>query len=104
MNNPTPPDPPSLPGIPQPGSASNANDIRCRSCHVLWSQDQWTKDCPECGGAAMEIACLICGGKCGRTWKRMLMDSWDESQAHWLGGCGLPEDEQKQIIEASRQS
>ena len=46
----------------------------------------------------MEIACLICGGRCGAKWKKMIMDTRDSGEAHWLGGCNLPEEERKQVM------
>ena len=74
----------------------------CTSCGVAWSAGQFTPDCPECGGGAMDRACPICAGACGRRWDRAPLDSQDAHEAHWVGGCGLPLEEQLARLTASR--
>ena len=60
----------------------------CASCGALWSEGKFSEDCKECGGGAMSCDCLWCGGLCGNVWQRRVIDSWDEKEAQWLGGCG----------------
>jgi hypothetical protein len=48
----------------------------------------------------MELPCPRCRGRCGRKWMRMVQDSQDSNEAHWLGGCGLPLEEQAAIIKS----
>lgn len=61
----------------------------CRRCGANWSTGAFSADCDECGGGAMDIACLRCGGKCGERWQRAVMDSHDSGLAHWIGKCAL---------------
>ena len=75
----------------------------CMDCRADWESGDHTEGCEQCGGGAMDIACLICGGRCGSRWKRMVMDSRDFNQAHWLGGCKLPADEQRSLMAKSFQ-
>jgi len=75
-----------------------ADTFLCNSCGVNWSDGEFKPDCPECGGGALERSCLLCDGKCGSIWKRALLDSWDFKEAHWVGGCILPKEEQHKII------
>jgi hypothetical protein len=62
----------------------------CRTCGADWSKDEWTKDCCECGGGALEIDCPACGGKCGAKWTKATMDTGDSGVAHWCGNCLNP--------------
>jgi hypothetical protein len=64
-------------------------EMQCYSCGSNWAAGNYTDGCEECGGGAMEHPCLACGGKCGNIWKKMLVDTHDSGQAHWLGACGL---------------
>ena len=78
-------------------------EARCLSCGASWSAGQWTDGCEECGGGALEIPCLLCGGRCGSTWRKAVMDSNDFGMNHWCGQCLLPKDEQKRLrLEAQR--
>jgi hypothetical protein len=69
-------------------------DYQCSSCGANWTKDEYTHDCMECGGGALERSCIICGGRCGSIYKRAVIDSWDTKEAHWIGGCNLPAGEQ----------
>ena len=69
-------------------------DYRCSSCGAGWSKNEYTHDCIECEDGAMERGCIVCGGRCGSIYKRAVIDSWDTKEAHWIGGCSLPGDEQ----------
>ena len=41
------------------------------SCGVRWDLQQFTLDCSECGGYAMERKeCPICDGECNSVWER----------------------------------
>jgi hypothetical protein len=46
----------------------------------------------------MELPCPRCGGHCGSVWMRAVLDSQDSNDAHWIGGCGQPFDEQAAIL------
>lgn len=61
----------------------------CHNCGANWSQGQYSPGCPQCGGGALERACLVCKGRCGRRWQRAVLDSWDFGTAHWGGQCAL---------------
>ncbi|MBW1887729.1 MAG: hypothetical protein JRI52_05180 [Deltaproteobacteria bacterium] len=69
----------------------------CTSCGTDWSKDKFSVDCPQCGDGAMTLICLICEGHCGRMWTRAVLDSQDFNEAHWVGSCGLPKEEQVAI-------
>jgi hypothetical protein len=70
----------------------------CMDCGANWQAGAHTEGCEQCGGGALDIACLICGGRCGARWKRQVMDSRDSGVAHWMGGCKLPSDEQRRLM------
>ncbi len=76
----------------------------CHICTANWSQDEFTAGCDECGGGAMRRPCIICGGRCGKVWDRMPMDSQDFQQAHWTGSCGLPKSEQMLLMREQLES
>ena len=61
--------------------------IVCSSCGAEWSRGTFSQHCRECGGGALEHACLVCGGRCGQQWQRAVIDSRDEHEAHWIGAC-----------------
>lgn len=63
------------------------NDIRCSTCLSSWSQFEFQRDCPECGGGALQIPCPTCTGTCGSMWNRAIADSNDSQIAHWIGSC-----------------
>ena len=65
----------------------------CRTCGAKWSQGAFSPKCRECGGGALDAACLICGGKCGARWQRAVMDSNETGLAHFYGQCLLREKE-----------
>ena len=69
----------------------------CTNCGANWSRGEYSEECEQCGGGSMTRSCVFCGGKCGGTSKRMVMDSWDFNSAHWLIECKLPPDEQYEI-------
>jgi hypothetical protein len=75
------------------------NEWRCGTCGAVWTQGAHTPDCTECGGGAMERDCLLCGGGCGGRWTRAPMDSNDFGEAHWVGGCRLPREEQFRLMQ-----
>ena len=68
-------------------------NYQCSSCGANWTGDEYSDDCMECGGGAMEHNCILCGGHCGSVFKRAVIDSWDTGEAHWIGGCQLPPNE-----------
>ena len=69
---------------------------KCLSCGAAWSSGEYSKDCKECGGGALDRACIVCYGSCGELWTRAILDSNDTGEAHWIGFCALlPEDRGK---------
>src|SRR5512136_244301 len=70
----------------------------CLSCGAAWSNGEYSKDCKECGGGALERACIVCDGNCGTLWKRAIVDSNDTGEAHWIGSCASPAREQQRIL------
>ena len=76
----------------------------CISCGADWSQGEFSADCPQCGGGALERACPVCGGRCGRMWMRAVLDSQESNMAHWIGSCGLPAEEQRALFEVKRRT
>jgi len=73
------------------------SDFHCLTCGANWSAGDWTRDCKECGGGALGTPCLVCGGRCGSTWDKAVLDTIDSSLAHWSGVCNLPKEEQQAI-------
>jgi len=71
----------------------------CTSCGANWTEDEYSDDCVECGGGAMERGCILCGGRCGSKFKRAVIDSMDAGEAHWIGDCNLPPAEQQKCME-----
>ena len=67
----------------------------CTSCGANWTEGEYSDDCRECGGGAMERSCILCGGRCGSIFKRAVIDSMDTGEAHWVGSCKLPPGENK---------
>lgn len=59
----------------------------CRSCGADWGSGQVTTRCAECGGFALVRSCPVCGGGCGAIWRRAVIDSNDDAEAHWVGSC-----------------
>jgi hypothetical protein len=85
---------------PVPEMPARADEtVSCTDCGVNWLSGVHTDGCKQCGGGAMELPCPFCLGRCGSAWKRMVMDSQDSREAHWLGGCKLPADEKKLEME-----
>ncbi len=72
----------------------------CSDCGANWSLGEFSKECIQCGGGAMERNCALCNGKCKSIYKRAPIDSWDSGEAHWIGSCQLPADEKQQYMEA----
>ncbi len=70
----------------------------CLSCDSDWTEGEFAQDCQECGGGAMTRACVVCLGQCGNPWTRAPQDSNDAGEAHWMGHCALPRDEQMEIM------
>lgn len=64
-----------------PGSAI------CQNCGADWGNGQVTESCAECGGFALVRSCPVCSGRCGAIWRRAVMDSNDDGDAHWVGSC-----------------
>ncbi len=80
----------------KPDEAHNSIDhASCKSCGAHWMHGAFNEGCEQCGGGAMEIACVACGGRCGSLWKRMILDSQDSGIAHWIGGCLLSDEEKR---------
>ena len=73
-------------------------DFSCLSCNSEWTRGDFSETCEECGGGAMERACIVCLGECKNTWKRAPLDSQDSHEAHWIGGCALPRERQMEIM------
>jgi len=73
----------------------------CRQCGARWDQHDWTDGCETCGGGALERLCQLCDGRCGQVHERAVADSNDRRNAHWIGGCGLPPDEQRALAQAA---
>ena len=71
----------------------SSEEYICYLCNSNWSKDEYTDECELCGGGAMKRDCGICDGECGRKWTRMLLDSLDSGEAHWIMDCGLPQQE-----------
>ena len=72
----------------------------CTNCGANWSEGHFTEECLQCGGGAMERPCGVCKGRCGQSWKRAVIDSQDENEAHWVGACGLSREEQMALMKA----
>jgi hypothetical protein len=77
---------------------SKTQECNCLTCGANWSKGDWTEGCGECGGGALQIACFVCGGRCGIMWNRAVMDSNDSAIGHWHGQCNLPEGERKKLM------
>jgi hypothetical protein len=76
---------------------ASSGPVRCGSCAADWSAGLFGADCPECGGGALETPCRLCGGRCGGTWRKAIVDTPDFGQAHWSGTCLLPPEEQEAL-------
>jgi len=63
------------------------NTISCTSCGADWSESQFSLRCSQCGNGALQRTCPKCRGLCGSFWRRAILDSQDENQAHWVGTC-----------------
>ena len=72
--------------------------MRCMTCGADWETGAFSEDCEECGGGALTRLCPMCEGKCGQTWSKMLIDTRDESCAHWAGTCGLSKEEKAELM------
>jgi hypothetical protein len=70
----------------------------CNNCESNWTAGEFDPGCAACGGGALERGCVICNGKCGQNWKKAIQDSNDSGEAHWVGKCDLPVEEQMQHI------
>jgi hypothetical protein len=70
--------------------ATAVTPAACTTCGADWSEGRFGAECVECGGGALERACVLCGGRCGQTWRRAVTDSHDFREAHWHGRCALP--------------
>lgn len=68
---------------------------RCQLCWCSWSDGQFSTNCFECGGYAMNRSCPVCLGKCGSIWTRDVDMSHTNYEAHWDGDCLLPADERQ---------
>lgn len=74
------------------------DNYQCSSCGAKWTSYEYSNDCMECGGGAMERSCIICGGNCGSVYKRAVIDSWDTKEAQWIGSCNLSAAEQLKFM------
>jgi hypothetical protein len=72
--------------------------VSCTSCGADWSEGDFSPKCAQCGGGALDVLCLVCGGKCGARWQRAIIDSQDEDLANWFGTCALPKQEQRDLL------
>jgi len=79
--------------------SQNQSDCLCHSCQANWTNGEWSADCRECGGGALERDCTFCNGRCGGKSQRAIMDSHDYARAHWIGACLLSKEEQDKIRE-----
>lgn len=68
-------------------SSSFDSNLNCTACGINWSAGKFTPGCEECGGGALQHACLVCSGTCGAMWSRAVLDSQDAHEAHWVGRC-----------------
>lgn len=68
---------------------------RCQLCWCLWSEDQSSANCIECGGYAMSRPCPLCQGQCGAIWTRDVYMSHGNYEAHWDGDCLLPSEQKE---------
>jgi len=80
------------------------NLASCLTCGADWSQGNFSPECPECGGGALDAPCPACAGKCGARWQRAVIDSNDAHLAHFYGSCALTEEERRNNLKKSRQS
>lgn len=71
----------------------SSEEYICYLCDSNWSKGEFTEHCDLCGGGALEKPCPVCEGKCGAKWKRMVLDSLDSGESHWIMNCGLPPEE-----------
>ena len=71
----------------------------CTCCGANWTDGEYSDDCVECGGGAMERGCIVCGGLCDSIFIRAVIDSNDTRVAHWIGSCRLPPSEQEKYWE-----
>jgi hypothetical protein len=64
---------------------------RCFTCKAIWSRGEFTADCRECDGGAMDTPCPICEGRCGNKWVRAVDDSHEYGRGTWVGltDCAL---------------
>lgn len=60
----------------------------CPSGSADWQSGEASRDCPCCGGFALDRPCPKCGGACGAQWQRAVQDSIDGGIAVWIGKCG----------------
>ena len=67
---------------------------QCSSSGANWAENEYSNDCMEFGGGAMERSCIICDGRCGSVYKRAVIDSRDTKDGHWIGVCNLSAAEQ----------
>ena len=79
-------------------STTEEMTYRCSSCQAIWSEGEFEKDCPECGGGAMKRNCILCNGQCDSVYLRAVLDSWDTHEAHWIGSCKLAEEEKQRLM------
>lgn len=59
----------------------------CFTCGVMWTDQQVSLDCSECGGYSLERPCMLCDGLCGQLWKRDFTMSHACGKARWQGVC-----------------
>ena len=74
-------------------------EFYCLTCGANWTQGNHTSGCNECGGGALKRSCIVCDGRCGNTWQKMPLDSNDSGEGHWMGFCGLSQEENLEIVQ-----
>jgi hypothetical protein len=61
----------------------------CSLCGADWRKGEFTGDCRECDGGAMDRPCLACNGQCGARSLRSVHDSQDAGIGEWAVKCNL---------------
>lgn len=73
---------------------------RCQMCWCGWHEGQSSSNCEECGGHAMSRPCPVCDGRCGKIWSRDVDMTHAYHEAHWVGECSLPVEDQRAFLQA----
>jgi hypothetical protein len=78
----------------------NESTFLCSDCGANWSLGEFSRECIQCGGGALQRNCKLCNGKCKSNYNRAVIDSWDTGEAHWIGSCQLSADEKQKYMKA----